>query len=275
LARYSAANGGVLAGGIAYSALFSLFAALTIAFTALTHVLGGDQALTRQFGRQLAAWLPGVLDTGGGGLVSPEKLVRSGALSVTSLVAGVVLVVSASSAMAALRAGLRAMFGLAKAPASALVSRLFGLAGFALVGVALLIGAAASLAAASSEHWARQAFGEVGGVALRGGFLAAGLVLDAAVVAVLFRLVAGARPAGRDLLAGSLAAGALMGLAKQIGAGLVGGAASNALLASAAAIATLLVWVNLMARILLYAAAWTANPPLTPSPKKEDRPNAE
>jgi membrane protein len=44
-------------------------------------------------------------------------------------------------------------------------------------------------------------------------------------------------------------------------------------LASFAAVVTLLVWINLIARIVLLAAAWTADPPaLPPAPKREAKP---
>jgi membrane protein len=36
---------------------------------------------------------------------------------------------------------------------------------------------------------------------------------------------------------------------------------ANAVLAGFASLATILVWVNVMVRITLYAAAWAANPP--------------
>ena len=40
-----------------------------------------------------------------------------------------------------------------------------------------------------------------------------------------------------------------------------GSARTNAVLASFAVIVTLLIWINLIARIVLLAAAWTADPP--------------
>jgi len=44
-ARFGAAGGGVLTGGIACSALFSVFAGLTIGYTFFMAVLGGNAAL--------------------------------------------------------------------------------------------------------------------------------------------------------------------------------------------------------------------------------------
>ena len=44
-ARFRARSGGVLSGGIAYAALFSVFAALTISYTAFVAVLGDNDEL--------------------------------------------------------------------------------------------------------------------------------------------------------------------------------------------------------------------------------------
>ena len=44
-ARFGARGGGVLTGGIAYAALFSVFAALTIGYTIFMAVLGGNDEL--------------------------------------------------------------------------------------------------------------------------------------------------------------------------------------------------------------------------------------
>ena len=75
-ARFGAAGGGVLTGGIAYAALFSVFAALTIAYTAFVAVLGRDAQLRQDVLRTVSASLPGLVDTGSGdGLVKPDDLV--------------------------------------------------------------------------------------------------------------------------------------------------------------------------------------------------------
>src|SRR5690606_41743255 len=43
LGRYGAANGALLTGGMAYSALFSIFAALVVGLSIFMAVLGGDE----------------------------------------------------------------------------------------------------------------------------------------------------------------------------------------------------------------------------------------
>ncbi|MDR1118727.1 MAG: YihY/virulence factor BrkB family protein [Bifidobacteriaceae bacterium] len=247
---------------IAYSALFSLVAILTIALTVFAAVLGGDPSLDKAVEAQLAAAFPGVLKTGGAGLVAPSSWIRSGTLSVTSAVAAAVLVWSALSAMGAVQTGVRAMFQVAPARSgAALMGRVWALAGFAGLGVGLLASAVVSVGAASAGEWAGHALGTAGAAAaFRWAGYAVSLLVDAACVGLVFTVVAGARPGRRDLVLGSLAAAAAMGVLKHLGTRVVAHAASNALLASATTVVTLLVWVNLMSRVLLYAAAWTATP---------------
>ncbi|HEY0215241.1 MAG TPA: YhjD/YihY/BrkB family envelope integrity protein, partial [Cellulomonas sp.] len=112
-ARFGAAGGGVLTGGIAYAAIFSVVAALTIGYTVFMAVLGGNDELRQDVLDTVGTSLPGLIDTGAPdstGLVDPSSLVLSPSLSVAGVVAVVVLLVSATSAMAALRTGVRAMF---------------------------------------------------------------------------------------------------------------------------------------------------------------------
>src|SRR6478735_3107488 len=63
-ARFGERGGGVLTGGIAYAALFSVFAALTIGYTIFMAVLGGNDELRQKVLDSVNASLPGLIDTG-------------------------------------------------------------------------------------------------------------------------------------------------------------------------------------------------------------------
>src|SRR5450830_1434337 len=107
-ARFGAAGGGVLTGGIAYSALFSIFAGLTIGFTVFMAVLGSNAVLRHDVLATVSTSIPGLIDTGDGkGLLKPADLVLSATLNVAGAIAIVVLVLSATTCMAALRTAVR------------------------------------------------------------------------------------------------------------------------------------------------------------------------
>ena len=259
LAQYDLANGSVLCGGMAYAALFSLFAALTIGYTLFVRVLGGNTDLRLAVLTQVDTWIPGLVDTGSGGVLTPSDLVLSTGISWTSVVAVAVLLWSATNFMGALRTSVRAMFGLAENGANPVTERLRQLLGFVLLGVGVLVTAAASVVVSAAVPWTldQVGLGEGAGWAVRAvGFLLT-VVLDAAVVAAAIRFVGGVRPARRDLLLGSLAVGIVAGGLRLLGTEVIASTATrNALLASFAVVVTLLILVNLLARVLLLASAW-------------------
>ena len=264
-ARFGAAGGGVLTGGIAYAALFSLVAALTIGYTVVMLVLGSHEALRADVVRTASTSLPGLIDTGaGGGLVTPAQLQVGGRGVVAGAVAVVVLLVSATSAMGALQTAVRAMFGAREATGNAVTGRLRTLAGFGGMGIAVLASTLLTVGLTSAADWLLGLLGWPAGsgavVRVIGAVVA--FVVDGATFVLVVRVLAGLRPAWHDLWQGAVIAAVGVGVVRTLGASVVAGSVSrNAVLASFAVLVTLLVWINLMARIVLLAAAWTADPP--------------
>jgi membrane protein len=265
LTRFNTVNGAVLSGGMAYAALFSLFAALAIGYTVFIRVLGGDNDLRVAVLAQVDDWVPGLVDTGHGGVLTPSDLVLSTGLSWTSVVAVVVLLWSATGFMGALRSSVRAMFGLTESVGNPVTERLRQLLGFVLLGAGVLVAAAASVAASAAVPWVLESLGLDGGavsVAVRAGGMLVTLALDVAVVAAVVRYVGGVHVPLRDLLLGALAVGVVSGALRYLGTEVIAGAANrNALLASFAVVVTVLVLVNILARVLLLVSAWMADPP--------------
>lgn len=269
LDRFNTANGSVLSGGMAYAALFSLFAALAIGYTVFIRLLGGDAELRDAVLAQVDVWIPGLVDTGEGGVLSPSDLVLSPGLSWTSVVAAVVLLWSATNFMGALRSSVRAMFGETEGLGNPVTDRLRQLFGFVLLGAGVLITAGASVAVSAAVPWLLDlvGLGEGAGWAVRGVGLLLAVALDTAVVAAVIRFVGGVRPAGRDLLLGSLAVGIVAGGLRLLGTEVIAGIATrNALLASFAVVVTVLLLVNLLARVLLLASAWMSQ--AAPRPRR-------
>ncbi len=268
-ARFGAAGGGVLTGGIAYATLFSVFAGLTLLYTAFAAVLGGNERLRQQVLAAVDGSLPGLIDTGDGtGLLDPSALLLSTGLSPTGIVAVIALLASVTSAMGALRTGVQAMFG-APVGGGLVRSRLRELAGFVAIAVAVVISTALTTAVTAGARWALGAIGWPAGARTVAQGLAAlvSFLVDAGVFVLVVRVLAGRSPARRDVAQGAVIAGVGLGVVRLLGTSVVaGGVTRNPLLASFAALATLLVWVNLVARIVLLAAAWTADPPRTPTP---------
>ncbi|TNU73261.1 YihY/virulence factor BrkB family protein [Miniimonas arenae] len=265
-ARYGAAHGAQLAGGIAYAGLFSVFAALTIAFTIFMALLGDNEELRDAFVSAVDSAIPGIINTGPGddGVISPDDLQMSTTLSWTSVVASVTLLLAALAVMGALGGSLRAMFGIAAPPGNVVVAKLRDLGGFVLLALAVLATAVLGIGAGAAGGWVTDQLGlesSLAALLVRGLALVGAFAVDTFVFAGLIRFVGGARPPRKDLWVGAMIGAVGTGVLRLLGTSVVGGADANPLLQSFAVIVTLLLWVNLAARIALYVAAWTANPP--------------
>lgn len=262
--RYGATRGALLCGGIAYSALFSIFAALAIAFTVFFRLLGSNSELQAQMVDALNEAVPGLIkDENGEGMVSVDELVIQGGGWETVLLS-LVLLWTAISFMTALRRGVRAQLNLSEVGQSFVMSRVWSLIGFVLLGLGIISSTAASVIATQvGDTIANEILhlGDAGAVLVTLLALLASLLIDTVLVVGIITVVAGSRPPARDLWLGALAAGVVFGGLRALGTSVITGSAdSNPLLASVAVVVVLLVLVNFVARVLLMAAAWIADP---------------
>ncbi|WP_029290495.1 YihY/virulence factor BrkB family protein [Cellulomonas sp. HZM] len=265
-ARFGARGGGVLTGGIAYAALFAVFAGLTIGYTVFMAVLGNDEDLRDKVLDAVNDSLPGLIDTtGSGNGINPDSLELSANLTFAGIVAVVVLLLSALSATGALRTGVRAMFA-QEGGGSAVGTRLRQLGGLAGLAFAVLLSALLTTAVGSATQWVLQAVGwdDAGGFTLRAVGIVVAFVIDLATFVLIVRVLAGEHPPRRDLLQGAVIAAVGIGVVRFLGTSVVAGSiGKNPLLSGAVVVVTLLLWVNLISRIVLLAAAWVADPPAT------------
>ena len=266
LKRYGTARGALMAGGIAYTAMFSIFAALVIGMSTLLAMIGNRPAFRAATISSVDSMLPGVLDTGDGqGLVTVEQLTLSSALNFGSVIAGVALLYSAMSLMGTIKTALRAMFGIVNPPPGPVVSQLLNLLGFLVIVAGVLVTAVASVVTTTLSGGIGRRLGLPESLTGTGAWLATltvSFIIDAGVLALLIS-VCGVRPPKRDLIQGCMLGALALGVLRQVGTGAVGSAAvRNPLLASFAAVVVLVLWLHLTSRAVLLVAAWTANPPL-------------
>jgi len=267
-ARYGAARGAQLSGGIAYAALFSVFSALTIAFTVGLRLIGENDQLRQAVLDAVDDALPGIIktsdDPNASGILSPDSLTMSTGVSVASVIAAVTLLLSALAVMGALSGAIRAMFGLVSPGGNPILVKLRDLLGFVVLGLSVFVTAALGIASGAAGSWVTSLLGlesSVGAFLVRALGLLCAFGVDLLVFVALIRVVGGARPPRRDLWTGAAIGAVGSGVIRLLGTSLVGGAGANPLLGAAVAVVTLLLWINLVARLTLYVAAWTANPP--------------
>lgn len=262
--RFSVCWGGLGAGGVTFAAMISLTAGLTILVSLARAFLGDRPELIALIIDIVNDVVPALINDGtNNGLIPAATLIRAPGWSLTALVSTVVVLWGAATMMTGLRRTVRQMFGLDGAPLPFAKGKAIDLAAFLALSVAIIVSSAlVSAVTFLSEqvlHWLSvdETFSyvllQIAAVLLAG-------ALDALLVSLIFRFTARVRVPRRDLIQGMIIGAVGLG-ALRLGGTSVIGLSDNPLLASAAAVGTLLVWINLAMRWLLFTAAWTANPP--------------
>ena len=265
LIRYGTARGALMAGGIAYTGMFSIFAVLVIGMNLLMAMLGNRPTFRAAVVDSINSLLPGVIDTGNGqGLVSVSQLSVSSAFNLGSVVAAGALIYSVISLMGTLKIALRAMFGLVNPVMRPVVGQLANITGFLVMVAGVLVTAVASVVTTTLSGNVGRALGLPESLTGTGAWLVTlviSFLIDTGILALLIT-ICGVRPPRRDLALGCMLGAFALGVLRQVGTGAVGSVSRNPLLASFAAIAVLVLWLHLTSRIVLLMAAWMANPPL-------------
>lgn len=267
---YAEKHGPALADGVTYRALFSVFAAVLLGFTLAGLWLSGNPQALAALVEAVDRVIPGLV--GHGGIVDPDSIRAPAGLSIAGVASLVGLVGAALGAIASLRIALRTLadriaddvlwywvllrnLGLAAAIAVAfgLTSAITVLSSLGVTWVAGLLGNTHSIAAIWLER-----------------LLAVVIiyVLDAAVIAGLFAVLSGVRAPAKRLWQGAALGAVGLLVLQQLSSLFLGGAKSNPLLASFAALVALLLWLNLSAQVLLLAGAWI----IVAVEDEEDRP---
>jgi len=260
-ARFGRANGPLLAHGMSYQSIFAAFAALWVAFCLIGLWLGGSSPLRDAVIDTIAAAVPGLIDQGEGGAISLDRLLSAQILGWTGAVAAVGLVWTSIGWFGAARSAVRAMLDQVDVRQNAIVLKLKDAALALGFGIALVVSAALSLFATSLLglllDWLGIGTGHpLADVASRAVGLLVAFAFDFAVLLALYSVLSAARLPRRALVQGALGGALALGVLKALGGLLLGGAASNPLLASFAVIIGLLIWFNLICMVLLLAAAW-------------------
>jgi membrane protein len=282
--RYSARRGPILAAGLSYQAIFSVFAAVFAGFSVAGLVLNASPELRDGLFTVISTSVPGLIDRGDGvgGAIDPDDLLRADALGWTGILAILLSLVTAIGWLGSARDAVRDIAELAAPPTNFLLLRLKDLGLAVAFGVALIISAALSIASTTALSWLLDTAGIdehsfAATVAARALGLVLAFVLDIAVLAGLYRVLAGVPIPPRPLWQGALLGALALGVLKALAGSLLTLTSSNPLLASFAVIVGLLIWFNLVCAVILLGASWVvvtatdAGVPLDPIGERDRR----
>lgn len=264
LTHYGRERGPILASGLAYQALFAVFAGLWVAFSIAGLVVSGDSGLQGSIIDLLDETIPGLIDDGDGtGAIDPDVLAQGAAFSVSGVIALAGLLLTALGWLAAARDSVRTMLDLPPASANVVVQKLVDLAAGVAFAVLLLVAAGLSFAGSSATGLLLDGLGVsrdsvLGFVAGRIVSLIVSVLVYAAALTGLYRILSGAKVPWRFLRGGVLIGAVGIAALTALSGLLLGGAANNPLIASFAVIAGLLIYYNFVCQVMLVAASWMA-----------------
>lgn len=264
--RLSQVRGSVLVSGIAYSAFFSLFPLVALAFTIFGLVLRSRTDLQENFVTYLGETFPFLFQTdSSSGPIDQFDLVTvvtsSGTLTQAGVVAVVTLIWSGLGWVTSLRLGIRAAMHLSVHDFNPVIAKIRDFVIAIVLGGLIVVSAVVSVTAHSATEQMLAGIGissSIDGRVLTRLLVAIPiLALDTGIFWLLYRfLAASPLPAG-PLRFGAFAAAVAFGVLK-LASGFVLPAllGTSAITASFGALVGLLVWFNLLARITLLGAAW-------------------
>lgn len=264
LALYLESRGPLLARGMSFSAVFSVFAAVYVFFAIFGILFESSDELRDAVVAGLSSTIPGLIDTGYGGAVDVDALFNVQVLEISGLIVLVILTFTASGWLRSFRDGVRTIFGLPQRDRGFVLMRLIDVAMIFALGVLMLLSAALSVVATHAldrvgQWWAVDA--QVSGPVLVVAGLLVALAIDVLVFFMLFRLQSRIPVSNRVVLRGAVMGAVGFGLLKYLGAELASGAGNNPLIAGFAVIIGLMLWFNLVMQWLLLTTAWIASGP--------------
>lgn len=253
--RYAEHRGTALADSVTYRALFSLFAAVLLGFSLAALWFGDNPDAMRALTRALDSVIPGLTDA-----VDLRAVEAPTGFTLVGIASFIGLLAAAIGVMGSLRHAIRVLADEYSETGNGLLILLRQFLVTLAFGGLLLLAAVLSIVNATGLRGLAEMLGMAApSVVLEGTARALGIAvvfaIDAAALAIMFRLLSGLRAPAKALWYGA-AVGAVGLVALQELSGLfVRGATSNPLLASFAALVALLLWVNLSSQVILFACS--------------------
>lgn len=262
--NFSHADGNLRAAGMGYQSLFAVFAAVWIGFSIASYWIADNEKVFAALIALINRTVPGLIGTGTAQGVIPEAdLQNASAFGWTGLIAAVGLIWTAIGWLYYTRQAVRAVFGLSRDTTNYVLQKVRDL-GLALVfGVLFVVSALVIIVStqtltllldliglSSDSFWTS--------VVTRSSGLVASVALNIVTLGAMFRVMSRVAIPWRNLFFGVLLGSLVMGGLSILGGLLFGGSYRNPLLATFAVFIGLLLWFNLMSRVILLSASWIA-----------------
>ncbi|MFC5145891.1 YihY/virulence factor BrkB family protein [Streptomyces aureoversilis] len=255
-----------LAAAITFTSFVALFPLITVGAAVGAKLLSEDQLGKLQ--DKIAEQAPGL-----SGLLDLDSLVaHAGAVG---LIAGVLLLVVGINWVGALRGCLRAVWEREQDPGNPFLLKLKDACVLVGLGVVGLVAIGSSVFANAAVGWAAGKVGIEGGAGRALLFLAGlaiALLVDFLLLVYLLTRMPRVHPGRREVVFAGLIGAVGFELFKWLLTGYLQGVAAKSMYGAFAVPVAVVLWINLMARLLLYCAAWTATAVPSSEPADDESP---
>ncbi|MGP3966921.1 YihY/virulence factor BrkB family protein [Streptomyces sp. 6N223] len=242
-----------LAAAITFTAFLALFPMLALGAAVLTVLL--PRARREDIERWITDQVPGISDR-----LDLDPLFANA--DTIGLIALPLLITTGTSWIHTMRGCLRAVWDMPEPEENPLLRRAKDLGILAGLGAVTLLSLGASALAMTAVHWATRWLGlergGVGSVLLSLAAYALALAVTVLLLAYLLVWLPGVRPPPRAVAAACVLGAIGFELLKALLGGYLAGVAARSLYGAFGVPIALLVWINLVARLLLLCCAWTA-----------------
>lgn len=263
--RFIDVGGPVLSAGMSFQAVFAVFAALAVGFGVLAIAVRDNTEFLEAVSALINSYVPGLIETETqSGEIALDELLRARALNWASVIAGVSLLWVAITWFTSTRRSVRIVFGLdVKEYRNWLLLKVRDLVGAVVFFIAIVLSAALTVVSSnifrevltllgvSESNWFAGTLGSLASYALL-------FVVDTGILIGIHRFLAEVKIPWWPLLQGSAIGAALLFGLKVLADYVFGNIGPDSLLASFAFFAALLLWFNLICRVLLLASSWIA-----------------
>jgi membrane protein len=268
--HYSTVKGNRLAAAVTYFGFLSLFPLLALAFAAFGIVLENNPDVEEQVFDAISDALPGFVG-GEGAPINPDTL--QDAATAAGIIGAVTLLFTGTGLVDAIREALHVVWNRGDVKFKFVLRKIADVLLLVVLGVIIVASVAVSSATTSFATVLLDALRLEGSSIARVLFaaltIAVALLLDAVVILVLFLRLSGASPPLGDAVKGALLGAVGVELVKLLATSLLG-AMRNPVYATIALVIGLLLWIDIVARLLIFAGSWTvtirAAPATGPAP---------
>jgi membrane protein len=254
--RYQERRGDRLAAGMTYFAFLSFFPLVALAYALLGYLVGISDTAREYFVEAINSLLPGLADE-----IPVERVAQ--AKTTAGLLGLGGLLVTGLGWVNALRESLREIFANDPTGGAAFpLKKVYDIGVVLYLGIMLMLSVAVTGITTQASHQVLRWVGldEVpgAGTALRGLALAVAIGFDTLIFLLLFSRLSGTRAPWRRIIRGALFGAIGFELLKMLGSLLISSTTNSPVYASFAVMVGLLLWIDIVSRFTLFAAAWTA-----------------